>query len=1654
MVVTAHKEGYYDQKLVKLGADFTGDWTVVLGAWEALPVNGKLLVNIKRDNLPLSSFDGLDLSLAKANGDSVTIKESSYPYLVLPAEHGLSADTELTLTVTPDASMQLTGGSATSTLRDSSFTVALKGWGKAAVTATGTSAAPCVVILFDGADNAVSSGTTSGGVFTSDPLPAGTYTAVAYETNDYFGAVGSKAALSGFSLTSGEDYAEGSVTVADGGTAELTLTVPRLNTGNLTSVLDAGKCSLMFRSSRAVTGQVFDMQVNYALKSGAAQKITFALPSGMSIVPGSVYDRNGRLPYENGVVTVSGSSGTVYLSLTCSQTGSKSIGASITTTGGTTLPLGSGTVTVQNIFIEEADSYTSKREGNRVSVYTTPGASVTLTIPGVKQAVTGNTNAAGRATLTYTLPDGAAFGQSYILTVTANGGSAGTSVTYLPDSAELQWFGFRHYGYDITVIDHIHPENEKTYYTYYALGNEASKCFSFSATIKADQELKVTATVTMQDGSVRSVPMAQIEKTGIVRKYAGELYLEGNTDDHIFHADSIPVGFGISWEDSGKLQFDGETIYLQAMQRAQKQREARESILESVNGKDIEVEPFFGYAYRTEGTPEYYDCLMTQSEYDEICAALEALEGVSDTEKAEFKTNVLDKIYSTVGDCVALAQAGDKLMDDTAEVLGQVMQLPKDLQTYGSWDDVLSDMRVSADKSSPSAQQLEGNGFTQVKSSWCKLGEKPNEGFTVAWPNGYDGGTQTPPSGEQYTGNATVSVSSLKDAEVQNWSDQVRTAGSHALGDAAKVLEEQATKMAAANRHVLEWLKTSPNATTWDSFMNELRVRNEIAAREKLVNTELNKACMSKALGVGVGAYNMFSDADQLNENIVKTAESEAKASELDVLIQYYTTHVAPAGCLSALQDERKAYELLNDLMNQKSNHLMLNVGVGALSLAMEFTTAGVSSTAAMTYDAASGVAMYTRDVLIAETQKRIEKLHAARVAACGGEGWKKAPLRNLTPILDPSGIVYEAVESNVLSDVTATIYQDGSTTAWDASAYDQTNPQTTGASGGYAWDVPTGTWRVKFTKDGYNVAQTDPLTVPPPHMNLKTAMSSIAVPTVVSAAAYRDYVELVFSQYMSTTDTLTVPEGYTCEWVNKEKVNAESSTEYSKVLHLKKSAALGDPVSITLSGAKNYAGKELAVYSSGDLTVAVEPVELLLNYETQIAVLVGEAKDPRVTVQVLDAGGQPIPGLTVTAAIEDTAYATITDVQSTTDEDGVATFSVKGLLPGWTEATFAVEGSSLTKIMPVRVTIASNQAAKPVASIGGKDYTTSTNSITVPRGSALTLTCATEDAVIYYTTNDTCPCQAPDRQLYTGPITVNEDTYFRIAAYKNGMEYSERLNLKVSVSGSSSSGGGGGYAPGYSATVEQPENGSVTVSPKSASKGDIITVTVIPDKGYTLETLTVTDKNGNELKLTEENGKYTFTMPASKVTVKATFMEDNSMLNFFVDVPADAYYYDAVLWAAKNGITGGTSTTTFSPDADCTRAQIVTFLWRAAGSPAPKSSENPFTDLRADAYYYDAVLWAVEQGITSGTGDGKFSPEAVCTRSQSVTFLYRTAGSPKVSGNASFSDVTAGSYYADAVAWAEQNGVTGGIGGGLFGSDNDCARGQIVTFLYRFFVK
>ena len=292
-------------------------------------------------------------------------------------------------------------------------------------------------------------------------------------------------------------------------------------------------------------------------------------------------------------------------------------------------------------------------------------------------------------------------------------------------------------------------------------------------------------------------------------------------------------------------------------------------------------------------------------------------------------------------------------------------------------------------------------------------------------------------------------------------------------------------------------------------------------------------------------------------------------------------------------------------------------------------------------------------------------------------------------------------------------------------------------------------------------------------------------------------------------------------------------------------------------------------------------------------------------------------------------------------------------------------------------------------------------------------------------------------------------------ATAPDGGNYNDIVYVSGTLTISTRPSSGGSYTPPtykVESEVSKDADGSVSFSKSSAKKDDAVTITVTPDRYYKVDGVTVKDSSGKEIAVTDnKDGTFTFKMPDSKVTVEPVFSWDNP----FADVAEDTYYAPAVEWALKNDVTNGTGDgTTFSPNAGCTRAQIVAFLWKAAGCPEPAGA-NSFNDVSADAYYAKAVAWAVEQGITNGTGNGKFSPDATCTRSQSMTFLYHVAGSPEVADDIVFSDVAADSYYADAVVWAAQNGVTNGTGDGTtFSPGTGCTRGQIMTFLYRWLVK
>ena len=387
-------------------------------------------------------------------------------------------------------------------------------------------------------------------------------------------------------------------------------------------------------------------------------------------------------------------------------------------------------------------------------------------------------------------------------------------------------------------------------------------------------------------------------------------------------------------------------------------------------------------------------------------------------------------------------------------------------------------------------------------------------------------------------------------------------------------------------------------------------------------------------------------------------------------------------------------------------------------------------------------------------------------------------------------------------------------------------------------------------------------------------------------------------------------------------------------------------------------------------------------------------------------------------------------------------TKTVTALKEGQTQITVTVDGQTASCTVTVTP-----------RTISVESITLNKTQLSLVKGATETLTATVlpttaTDKTVIWESSDTAVATVKD-----GIVTAVAAGNATITA-KAGEKTATCAVTVTNPSNSGSSSGGGSSTPRYAVTVpDKTENGSLSVSSKNAKKGSDVTITATPDKGYEVDDIVAKDAKGNKLTLKDNgDGTYTFTMPASKVTVTAAFAEKKAEPiapeKLFADVSAEEYYYEAVKWASENGVTGGIGENLFGANLPCTRAQIVTFLWRAAGSPEPKGMSG-FVDVSADAYYAKAVAWAVEEGIVSGTSATTFNPDAVCTRAQSVAFLYRAFGE-KVNKAAGFSDVSADAYYADAVAWAVENGVASGIGGGLFAPDQDCARGQIVAFLYR----
>ena len=536
-------------------------------------------------------------------------------------------------------------------------------------------------------------------------------------------------------------------------------------------------------------------------------------------------------------------------------------------------------------------------------------------------------------------------------------------------------------------------------------------------------------------------------------------------------------------------------------------------------------------------------------------------------------------------------------------------------------------------------------------------------------------------------------------------------------------------------------------------------------------------------VGAATGIEGTMQDTEAYVDYTVREADMQGYIDELKRFEERYKDKPL---CSNAIMRERFVAMDLRLYMGLEKDRYYANSWVGSI-----FTIVGAADKTPITtglsalWDGSSNATGVRRAAEITRLSAELDRLTRERKQKCNDTDMERImkKTQKIQPVMDPSGIVYEAVESNTLSGVTATVYyadnSDGTNAVvWDAENYEQINPQITDNSGVFAWDVPNGWWQVRFEKDGYEAAQTEWMQVPPPRMGLKVPMKSTENPVVSSVGAYPDYIEVIFSQYMDTEKEIILPEGMTGMWQSVD-------SGYSKVLHITKAGGFqkGSKVSFTLDGAQNYTGKALASYNSGELTVSARPAEIVLNYESIILAKAGTEKG--ISVRVKDSEGNYMEGVTVEAELGNTLTATLISGSEVTDADGKVVFTANALLPGYTDITLRVARTSLEKTLTLRVALEESRPKRPTAVIGEIQFDENSpkeNYITVKSGEQLVIS-AEENVTIYYTVDDSCPCQnSANRKIYTDPITITENAKFRIAAYKDGMDYSERLNITVTV--------------------------------------------------------------------------------------------------------------------------------------------------------------------------------------------------------------------------------------------------------------------------------
>ena len=1675
-VVSVGKDGYYSKTVPVFTMDTVETDTVALGdivLYEA--VEDRLLLTLTVRHAAgegetartetLTSIGGLNISLT-SNG--AEISPSLYEIqgsTILFQPNTVAAGQQINVTVSDPSGCLLGGQDAVALNANKVGSVSLTLWEKGAFTLNEiTLAGQSNVLVFDEDGGYVTTYSAQAGI-TSQPMDAGSYTLVFMESTSLLRHVADLSVLNQLGLQDGVDYVCRPIAIADG---LLTLvsgvTVPDLSEDAF-SYLESG--GVFASTATAAQGTLVLLTVQMDLSAGyEADQFQIYLPDNMSLLNGSVTLDNKISTYTltDGAlnVPVSGKeTATLRFYLTANDTGSAAVEAYATLTNGALQPIGS--VAIQNVQAEMDLPSTTASKTIIVTGKTIPDSTVRIYDNGTLVGET-TANAVGSWSSSITLAE-PLYNYSYH-TIHAevtyqNNPPIRTGealVTYDERAAGLKtitMYSQNHItGETATVLDFTRIQTIKPYYYYWP--DHMNYTFKVEFTQNARQLTDVTVVVTGANGETILIPATYDEST--------DAWLAS----YEFNSQNMPVSVGAEYT----LEETDRQYSLQKIMDAAQQSE------------DL-----------VEQAADRYD-MVYADEVEEAMVDDATLIYQFDIDQADVENGVLPMTLTNAdGEIVCRYTLQDAEDTRTAAELEQAGFGTRDQNLYIKFTLEEAGMQYEYVDLSEQSRMIEryefGGGSPAAAVRMLGLAEPMSVDFTnSSWLTYEQIASQivstlslVPVFGEFASATQEIIETSGEQLVWRNELEGNYEALQNMLETARKLLD--ATCPDGSRRLPAEWYNRLKDV--YDALVEEIeqyRLHGHLMLNSAITLPLLESLIMDAVDGfVSKQAGKIDDMFDEIINDAVddafEAADLQKYRKKINAFLEKKHTYgkhiseeeftlgdVLDAADIPTLDDliipdypsmVDTIEDMIVDMFYTESPDGNV-IDVGFMGFTVKFYTE-------------QGIDNYINSGYEEYNYRLLDLLKAIRqkYQMCQTDEDKEidhsgdSQDRDLDPVYDPSGYVYEAVPSNRLEGVTATVYYKNGdqATEWDAADYDQLNPQVTGADGTFAWFVPDGDWQVCFTKNGYapadssdiaaaaeNTAQPGWLPVPPPQFEVNVGMVSTAAPEVESVTTYTDRIEVVFSQYMdieSVQKAITLSGAEILVTPLDAEYDLEQEHQYATRFSVVPENGLYEGALTVAVSAQNYAGTSLSEASTTTVSTLVQrPTGITV--ERTPAVVIHQSTQLTLTLEP-GIEGQDLTIENLTPSLMGTFGQSVT-----TGPDGSASITLTGTLPGTGQLRVTEPVSGLTQTISVQIVMTEadlpDQPSEPeqpqAVTAALPDGTPVTSGMTVTTGTQITLTTATQDAVIRYTLNDTCPC-TEEALVYSSPITITGNTVLRAAALKDGV-YSDTIRLELTVKTTepepeSPTGGSSSSSGSYLVSVDKTTGGKVTVSPSRADKGDTVTITVKPDEGYVLDDLTVTTKNGSSVKLSYKgDNKYTFDMPGSQVTIEAAFVkEDSQTIDLpFTDVAENDWYYGAVEYVYETGLMNGTSATAFSPSMTTSRAMILTMLARYAG-----------VDTSTGSVWYEAgAAWAIANGVSDGT-----NLEASLTREQLVTMLWRYLGSPAAEGTLStYPDSgSVSSWAVDAMVWAVNHGVITGNGAGQLNPLGTASRAEVATILMRF---